>query len=157
MLLEVAAGLWNGEAVFRLPSRHGAAPPSPSPHVFALAPLALKQLTPCRRGRAAVISVWQEHFYIFFSFCGTAGDRLLWARMDGCPAAACELRTSADSKFLNLHLWPRCAGLCRRVTLSTLRHCTINQLGNYLLGGGWPATRFPPGPSEMRTNERALA
>lgn len=66
MLLEVAAGSWNGEAVFSLQAGHGAAPPSPSPHVFALAPLALKQLALCRRGRAAVISVWQEPFFFFF-------------------------------------------------------------------------------------------
>lgn len=59
-----AAGSWNGEAVVRLQARHDAAPPPPpppSPHVFALAPLALKQLTLCRGARAAVISVWQEH------------------------------------------------------------------------------------------------
>lgn len=71
MLLEVAAVFFfpfrNGEPD-RLQTGHGAAPPSPSPHVFALAPLALKQLALCRGGLAAVISVWQERSFFFLLF-----------------------------------------------------------------------------------------
>lgn len=69
MLLEVAAGSWHGEAVFRLQAGHAATPPPPppSPHVFAPAPLALKQLPPVQEWPSSCHFSLAEAIFFLFS------------------------------------------------------------------------------------------